>query len=96
MGVLDDYERPGGAAADRFEDAKLKNPEAPHTVHVVVDETTGTPVEVWLNTEVSDFDGVCIGSGEHCVGDAVRTLEHAIEVLQSPPTPRVYRAADRL
>lgn len=48
---------------------------------------TGEPddVEVWLNTEVSDFDGICIGGGESrraAVGDAIETLEQALAVLR--------------
>jgi hypothetical protein len=43
--------------------------------------------EVWLNTEVADFDGVHIGEGETreaAVADAVRTLESAATALQLP------------
>lgn len=71
MSVLDEFERPGGAAIDRFDAAKQRHPKFPHGVHVVLDETTGKPREVWLNTEAIDFDGLCIGSGEDCIADAV-------------------------
>jgi hypothetical protein len=43
--------------------------------------------EVWLNTEVADFDGVHIGEGETreaAITDAVRTLESAAATLQLP------------
>jgi len=43
--------------------------------------------EVWLNTEVSDFDGIHIGEGETrdaAVADAVKTLEGAVAALQRP------------
>lgn len=92
MSILDNYDRPGGAAVDRFEAAKERAPKFPHGIHVVTDES-GKPVEVWLNTEASDFDGLCIGTGENCLADAVRTLEQAIDILQSPPSPEVYRPA---
>src|ERR1041385_4304153 len=43
--------------------------------------------EVWLNTEVSDFDGIHVGEGETrdaAVADAVKTLEAAVAALQQP------------
>lgn len=43
--------------------------------------------EVWLNTEVSDFDGIHVGEGETrdaAVADAVKTLEAAVAALQRP------------
>ena len=43
--------------------------------------------EVWLNTEVSDFDGMHIGEGstrDIAVADAVKTLEGAVAFLQQP------------
>jgi len=86
-----EYNRPGGAALDRFEAAKAADvDDFPHNVHVVVD-ASGNVEEVWLNTEVSDFDGLCIGSGTNALQDAVHTLERALEILQSPPSPDVYR-----
>jgi len=91
-----DYYRPGGAALDRFEAAKAQDDDDfPHGVHVVVNEK-GQPEEVWLNTEAIDFDGLCIGTGADCVADAVRTLERAIEILQAPPSPDVYRTRESL
>ena len=42
---------------------------------------------VWLNTEVTDFDGLCIavrGSRQAAVTDAVEVLEAALEELQKP------------
>lgn len=42
-------------------------------------------VEVWLNTEVADFDGICIGGGESrrvAVADAIETLERALGILK--------------
>ena len=62
-------------------------------VHVVLD-ADGRPCDVWLNTEAGDFDGLCIGTGETALADAVGHLEHALEVLQGPPTPAVYRPAE--
>lgn len=43
--------------------------------------------EVWLNTEVADFDGIYIGEGQarsEAVADAVKTLERAVELMQLP------------
>jgi hypothetical protein len=94
MGVLEEYKRPGGIAIDKFDAAKRNDPERPHRVHVVLDEVTQRPREVWLNTEVSDFDGLCLGSGENCLAEAVASLEQAIRVLQAPPSPDVYRPAE--
>jgi hypothetical protein len=44
--------------------------------------------ELWLNTEVQDFDGLCIGIGatrDAAVADAVNVFEAAIDALQQPP-----------
>lgn len=95
MGVLDEYERPGGAHVDHFEAAKQNQPDYPYSLHVVLDEVTRKLREVWLNTEVMDFDGLIIGYGEDCVADAIRTLERTIEILKAPPSPDVYRVAER-
>lgn len=46
--------------------------------------------EVWLNTEVSDFDGIHIGEGEtrgEALADAIKTLETAIVALRQPKDP---------
>jgi hypothetical protein len=43
--------------------------------------------EVWLNTKVSDFDGIHIGEGESrdvAVANTVKTLEAAIVALRRP------------
>lgn len=43
---------------------------------------------VWLNTEVANYDGLCIGFGdtpEASLANAVQTLERALECLQAPP-----------
>ena len=58
-------------------------------VHVVLNNA-GRPIEVWLNTEIQDFDGLCVGSGDDPVQDAVRNLEQALATLQGPPTPEIY------
>lgn len=45
-----------------------------HKLHIFWD---GDMWEVWLNTEVEDFDGICIGSGkfkEDALEDAMLTL----------------------
>lgn len=42
-------------------------------------------VEVWLNTLVEDFDGICVGGGEsrvEAVTDAIETLEGALRILR--------------
>ena len=58
-------------------------------VHVVTGDT-GAVIEVWLNTDVQNFDGVCIGN---TVTEAVANLEAALEVLQRKPSPEIYRPA---
>lgn len=59
--------------------------------HLKIDDydlhITGTwnDVEVWLNTPVADFDGLCIGGGQSkrlAVAEAIRTLERALQVLR--------------
>lgn len=37
--------------------------------------------DVWLDTEVAEYDGICLGCGEtqtEAVIDAIETLEHAL------------------
>ena len=58
-------------------------------LHVVTDDT-GAVTEVWLNTEMQDFDGLCIGNS---VAEAVANLEGVLERLQTPPSPDIYRPA---
>ena len=59
-------------------------------VHVVLNDA-GQPTVVWLDTDIQDFDGLCIGAGDDPVQDAVRNLEQALATLQAPPTPKIYR-----
>lgn len=57
-----------------------------HVLHIAQDGDGSH--EVWLNTEVADFDGIHIGGGptrDAAVANAVATLEAAIEKLQEPP-----------
>ncbi len=58
-------------------------------VHLVEDSWgAGTHWEVWLDTDVGEQDGLCIGSGatrDQAVADAVTELEAALEELQHPP-----------
>ena len=56
-------------------------------VHVVTNDANAI-IEVWLNTGVQDFDGLCIGN---TVAEAVANLEAALEVLQRKPSPEIYR-----
>jgi hypothetical protein len=54
-----------------------------HRLHVFFDGDWN----VWLNTEASDFDGLCIGVGatrSAAIAQAVRALEAVVEVLQGP------------
>jgi hypothetical protein len=56
-------------------------------VHIFQDAEFGGGWCVWLNTEVSDFDGLCIGLGksrDEAVRDAVSVLKAATEALQGP------------
>jgi hypothetical protein len=59
-------------------------------LHVFQQDGPPRPYEwaVWLNTGVSDFDGLCIGIGatrDEAIADAVKVLEWATERLQGPP-----------
>lgn len=48
--------------------------------------------EVWLNTDVADFDGLCIGCGptrEKAVYDAAVALEKASRALRTASAPTV-------
>jgi hypothetical protein len=58
-----------------------------HRLHVYLD----APGEwaVWLNTEIENFDGLCIGLGDtrdNAIAAAVTTLADAIVALQQHPT----------
>jgi uncharacterized lipoprotein YmbA len=69
-----------------------------HDEHVDLDgnrlhvlSETANDFQVWLNTDVQDFDGLCIGYGpsrETAVANAVAMLEDALVKLRPPvPTP---------
>lgn len=48
--------------------------------------------QVWLNTEVQNFDGLCIGTGPtygDAVAAAVRCVETVERLLQGPPWIKV-------
>lgn len=56
-----------------------------HSVHVYEQDGVW---HVWLNTEIADFDGVCLGVGptrDEAVSRAVRSLEACVAALQEPP-----------
>jgi hypothetical protein len=56
-----------------------------HRLHVC--EVEEQDWEVWLNTEVQDFDGLCIAAGktrQEAVTAAVEVLELALDALQQP------------
>ena len=68
-------------ATERYARGKSKQPE----LCVISNDDGG--VEVWLNTGVTDYDGLCIGTGDTrdaAVGDAVAALEWLTEALQRP------------
>lgn len=55
-----------------------------HDLHIYSDAEDDW--EVWLNTEVADFDGLCVGSGdsrEKALADAAETLEAAARILRA-------------
>lgn len=55
-------------------------------LHIFGDEDDG--YEVWINTGVCDFDGICVGCGatrQEAIADAVLALERGVELLQGPP-----------
>lgn len=62
-----------------------------HLLHVSNVDTFGHKGQwtVWLNTEVSTFDGLCIGIGDtrqEAVQQATTTLERALTILQENPS----------
>jgi hypothetical protein len=59
-----------------------------HVCQIESDREIGGPWGVWLNTEVADFDGICLGVGttrNEAVGKAVKLLEAVTDFLQGPP-----------
>lgn len=49
-------------------------------------EFEGPGIQVWLNTEVARFDGLCVGAGDtyaEAVTDALRTLRAAVRTLEA-------------
>lgn len=57
---------------------------ASNQVHIVSETPNG--YEVWLNTDVGDFDGLCIGCGESreaAVADAISVLEEGVRALKA-------------
>lgn len=76
---------------DRLDKASVEQPAIivpGHRIHVYEDNACWY---VWLNTEVQDFDGLCLGTGStrnDAIEDAVAALEGIIEALQRPaPLP---------
>lgn len=72
------------AASDAYPSIALRGES--HCVHVY--KAADGAWDVWLNTEVADFDGLCLGSGptrQVAVSRAVQVLEAATELLQGPP-----------
>lgn len=56
-----------------------------HTLHVYYDGLAGS-YDVWLNTEVADFDGVCIATGStlaEAIASAKTALQLALAQLQA-------------
>lgn len=60
----------------------------PQRLHIFRSELGSDPNwEVWLDTEVTDFDGLCIGvakTRDGAITAAVEVLECALEALQAP------------
>ena len=55
-----------------------------HVVHTFRDEDDGE-WNVWLNTEVADFDGICLASGtnrDEARASARDALQQALEALK--------------
>lgn len=58
-----------------------------HVLHVT-DYDGPYDWSVWLNTEVQDFDGICLASGSsrsETVASAIETVEAILNQLQQPP-----------
>lgn len=56
-----------------------------HVLDLVEDESFSKPHAVWLNTEVSDFDGLVLALGDTraaAVGDAIDLLERTLTALR--------------
>ena len=59
-----------------------------YKLQIGTEDCFGSDWTVWLNTEVDDYDGICIGAGDSrdaAVADAVKVLKAAVEALQAPP-----------
>lgn len=56
-----------------------------HRLNVFAEDAHGSPShEVWLDTEVADFDGICLGCGttrEEALLDAKEELEAALDAV---------------
>jgi hypothetical protein len=55
-----------------------------NVIHVLGESSGG--FEVWLNTDVADYDGLCIGCGssrDEAVADAMGVFIQALEKLRS-------------
>ncbi len=54
--------------------------------HELIMIDTGSGIEMWLDTTVADFDGLCIASGATraaVIAEALQTLEYAMEAVRS-------------
>lgn len=70
---------------DATNEERATVPDA-HSLHVFQDASAGDWC-VWLNTDVSDFDGLTLSIGrtrDEAVAQAVAVLERAAEALQQP------------
>lgn len=79
-------DRQGGSVEDAGEWYPAVFTRADNLLHVY--KATDDIWCVWLNTQVSEFDGLCIGLGETrqlAVQQAVNALEAATDHLQGPP-----------
>lgn len=55
-----------------------------NTIHILSEQPND--FEVWLNTDVGDFDGLCIGCGqsrEEAVAGAISVLDEGLRALRA-------------
>lgn len=67
---------------------------ASNQVHIISE--TPNDYEVWLNTDVGDFDGLCIGCGasrKAAITDAIYVLESGAQALKDASDNEPAQAA---
>jgi len=66
-------------------DERIPIADGANVIHLHGPNSREDSFTIWLNTDVADFDGLCIGTGEsraEAVEDAIQVLEDGVRALR--------------